>query len=139
MGAMPGPLTPPEFIARAVGLPWVRWRSDWAACDCFGLIVLYHREVLGVDLGAVPESDIASGFNAAQGWRECGADAGTACFMAWRDGAPTHCGVLLSGAMVLHSEGSPNHPGSVRVSRLAAVQRIYGEIRFYQHDTCSQS
>lgn len=134
---MPGrQITAPEFISRAVGLPWVRWRSDWNACDCFGLIVLYHREVLGVELGAVPQTDIAAGFNAAQGWHECAPEGGATCFMAWSNDAPTHCGILLPGAMVLHSEGSPDHPGSVRVSRLAAVQRIYGQTRFYRHAQC---
>jgi hypothetical protein len=56
--------------------------------------------------------------------------------MAWRDGAPTHCGVLLTAGSVLHSEGSDEAPGSVRVSRLAAVRRMYGEIRFYRYAPC---
>lgn len=129
-------MTAQEFAARAVGTSWVRWRSDWAAMDCFGLITLYHREVLGLELGAVPQSDIAVGFNAAQGWQECGLEAGATCFMAWRNGAPTHCGVLLPGAMVLHSEGSLDHPGSVRVTRLATMQRAYGEIKFYRYSRC---
>jgi len=129
-------LTAQEFAARAVGMPWVRWRSDWSGSDCFGLIVLYHREVLGTDLGAVPQSDISTGFNAAQGWRECDTSTAAACFMAWRSGAPTHCGVLLPGAMVLHSEGSQDHPGSVRITRLAAMRRAYGELRFYRYDPC---
>ena len=129
-------MTAQEFAARAVGLPWIRWRSDWQAADCFGLIVLYHREVLALDLGAVPQSDIAAGFSAAQGWQECGIEAGATCFMAWRSGAPTHCGVLLPGAVVLHSEGSDDHTGSVRITRLAAMQRAYGEIRFYRYSPC---
>ena len=129
-------MTAQEFVNRAVGLPWVRWRADWRAMDCFGLIVLYHREVLDLDLGAVPQSDIASGFSAAQGWQECGIAAGATCFMAWRHGAPTHCGVILPGAMVLHSEGSQDYPGSVRATRLAAMQRAYGDILFYRYSPC---
>ena len=133
---MPALLTPSQFTSRAVGLPWVRWQSSWESMDCYGLVILYHREVLGIDLGAVPQSDIAAGFNAAQGWEECGIEAGATCFMAWRNGAPTHCGVLLPGAMVLHSEGSQDHPGSVRITRLAAMQRAYGEIKFYRYSRC---
>jgi len=136
MGKVQSLLSPSEFAARAVGIPWVRWRSDWAAADCFGLIVLYFREVLGVDLGAVPHTDIASGFAGAAGWHECEPEAGATCWMAWRDGAPTHCGVLLTADTVLHSEGSDTVPGSVRVSRLAAVRRMYGEIRFYRYAPC---
>lgn len=133
---MPGSMSQGEFIGRAVGIPWERWRSDWQKADCFGLIALYHREVLGIDLGPVPQTDIAAGFALADGWVECEAEAGATCFMAWRDGAPTHCGVLLPGSRVLHSEGSPDHPGSVRVSRLAAVAMVYGQIRFYRYTRC---
>lgn len=129
-------LTPDEFTRRAVGLPWVRWRSDWSGMDCFGLVVLWHREVLGIDLGDVPQTDIGAGFALASGWQECGPEAGATCFMAWRDGAPTHCGVLLAGGRVLHSEGSPDRPGSVRVSRLAAIAGLYGALRFYRFAPC---
>lgn len=127
-------MTPEEFAARSVGLPWVRWRGDWQACDCYGLITLYFREVLGVDLGPVPQTDIETGFLAARGWLECGPEPGATAWMAWRDGAPTHCGILLPGGRVLHSEGSPDRPGSVRVSSLPAVVRVYGgDVRFYRY------
>lgn len=129
-------MTPAEFAARAVGVPWVKWRADWEAQDCYGLIVLFFREVHGIDLGSVPQTDIASGFAEAQGWIECGPEAGATCWMAWRDGAPTHCGVLLDAQRVLHSEGSEDHPGSVRVSRLSVIQRVYGTIKFYKYAPC---
>lgn len=133
-------LTPEEFTARAVGLPWVRWRSDWAAVDCFGLIVLYFREVLGVELGDVPQTDIATGFEAARGWiecgPECGPEAGATCWMAFMEGAPAHCGVLISPTQVLHSENSPEGCGSVRVTRLRVMQRLWPDLRFYRYDPC---
>lgn len=128
-------MTADEFARRAVGLPWVRWRSDWQALDCFGLLVLYFREVIGVDLGPVPQTDIAAGFHAARGWAECGPEPGVTAFMAWRDGAPTHCGMLLPGGLLLHAEGSPEAGGSVRATRLAAMQRLYKDIRFYRYAT----
>jgi cell wall-associated NlpC family hydrolase len=128
-------MTQSEFIARAGWLPWVRWRSDWAACDCYGLIVLYHREVLGVDPGDVPQSDMAEGFDSITGWVECEQHDGASCFMSWRNGAPTHCGILL-GDEVLHSEGAVNHPGGVRVTKLATMRRVYGLIKFYKYSPC---
>lgn len=127
-------LTPEAFVRRAVGLPWVRWRSDWTGADCFGLLVLYFREVLGVDLGPVPQTDIASGFSSASGWVQCGPEPGATAWMAWRDGAPTHCGVLLPDGALLHCEGTPERPGRARVSRMAAVAQFYGDdIRFYRY------
>lgn len=130
-------MTHTEFAARAVGIPWVKWRSDFDGVDCFGLIVLYFREVLGIDLGDVPQTDIASGFSRARGWIECDAQAGATCFMAWHDGAPTHCGLMLDSQRVLHAEGSEAHPGSVRVTRISAMRRVYGDdIRFYRYEPC---
>ena len=130
-------MTPDAFAARAVGLPWVRWRSDWAACDCYGLLVLYFREVHGVDLGAVPQTDIAAGFaQLGSDWRECGPEPGVAAFMSYLDGAPQHCGVMLPGGRLLHAEGSETTGGSTRVSRLAAWSRIYPDTRFYRHRLC---
>lgn len=129
-------LTPEQFAQRAMAAPGIRWRkwaSGWDACDCFGLIVLWFREVHGVDLGPVPQTDIASGFEQAQGWIECGPEAGASCWMAWRDGAPTHCGVMLTATTVLHAEGSDDRPGRVRVSRLGAVEAVYGAVRFYRY------
>lgn len=136
-------MTPEEFAQRCMalpGLPWKRWRSDWQACDCFGLVVLYHREVLGVELGPVPQTDIATGFAAARGWLECGPEPGTTAFMAWRDGAPTHCGMLIDGGRLLHAQEGypiPEH-GSTRITRLAAMQRGVPDLRFYRYTGAAQ-
>lgn len=129
-------MTPQEFALRAVGIPWRKWRADWQSCDCFGLIVLWYRHVLGLELGEVPQTDIAAGFALAAGWQRCDPAPGVTCWMAWRGDAPTHCGVLFSASEVLHAEGSDEHPGSVRLSRLRAVAQVYGEIRFYRYAPC---
>ena len=129
-------MTPDEFAARAVGLPWVRWRSDWQAMDCFGLVALYWREVLGIDPGPVPRAAIADGFAAARGWTECGPDPGCTAFMTWRDGAPTHCGVLLPGGQMLHSQEGPGGTGSVRITRLTVMARLCRDLRFYRFTPC---
>lgn len=130
-------LTPDQFAARTVGIPWVRWRSDFDGCDCFGLIVLWFRHVLGVDLGAVPQTDIAEGFSQATGWIECPPEAGATCWMAWRNGAPSHCGVLLTIDLVLHAQENVRQPpGSVRVTRLSIIERAYGRLTFYRYAPC---
>lgn len=129
-------MTAQEFINRAVGLPWERWQASWESTDCFGLLVLYHREVLGVDLSAPLKSYVSTGHAGTAGWQPCAPEPGAICFMMWQNGAPTHCGLLMTGAMVLHSEGMDDRPGSVRITRLAAMQRAYGEIRFYRYSPC---
>lgn len=128
-------MTPDEFAARAVGVEWRKWRADWQAMDCYGLIVLWHREVLGIDLGDVPHTDIAGGFAGDARWRECQPVKGGA-WMTFRGGLPVHCGILLDSARVIHAAGSDAVPGSVKITPLAALRRLYPTIRFY---ACSQS
>lgn len=128
-------MTPDTFLARALalpGLPWVRWRAGWDGADCFGLVVLWHREVLGIDLGEVPQTDIATGFDSATGWRPCDPVPGAAAWMAWQGGAPAHCGILALPGMVLHTDGDIDRPGLARLTRLTALQRIYPDVRFYR-------
>jgi hypothetical protein len=129
-------MTPDQFAARVVGTPWARHRADWHAMNCFGLLILFFRHVHGVDLGALPETDIATGFARATGWEICEPQTGATAWMSWQTGMPTHCGVVLPGEMLLHAEGSEDHPGSVRVTRLAFVRRVYGEILFYRRKPC---
>lgn len=131
-------MTPAQFAASAVGVPWVRWRSDWQGMDCFGLIVLWHREVLGVPIPDVPQTDIAAGFELATGWTEIDApEAGASAWMAFREGAPTHCGMMLTDSTVIHAEGWQfDRRGSVRVSKLDAIRRVYGTIKFYRYTPC---
>lgn len=131
-------ITPEEFAARAVGLPWIRWRSDWFACDCYGLVLLYLRSVLGIELGQVPQTDIATGFSLSRDWIECGPEPGVTAFMTWRDGAPQHCGVLLPGGLLIHSqEGAPRpEDGSARVTRLTVMARACQDLRFYHCTRC---
>lgn len=136
-------MSPDEFVQRAMaapGIPWVKWRSDWQACDCYGLVLLWLREVHGIDLGEVPQTDIAAGFVRAQGWQESGPEPNATAWMTWRAGAPTHCGVLVGRGMVLHADGSESRPGGVRLTRLSAMARLHTDIRFYRRaETCSRS
>lgn len=125
-------MTATEFVRRAVGIPWVRWGSAWDGADCYGLIVLYCREVLGIELGDVPQTDIAAGFAEASGWVACGPEDGAVGWMAWRDGAPSHCGIVLPGGSMLHSQGSEGQGGSVRVTRLAVLRRLYSDITYHR-------
>lgn len=129
-------MTPQEFTARAVGLPWVRWRSDWEACDCYGLVILYFRHVLGIELGEVPHTDVAQGLAQSTCWAECDPEAGATMWMAWRDGAPTHVGMLITDSTVLHAEGTHEAGGSTRVTRLDVAKRAYGDAVFYRYSPC---
>ncbi len=125
-------MTPDEFVSRAVGVPWVRWGSSWDGADCYGIIILYCREVLGLELGVVPQTDIAAGFAQASGWSQCPHEPGAVGWMAWLDGRPSHCGIVLSGGDMLHSQGSEGKGGSVRVTRIEVLRRLYSDITYHR-------
>lgn len=130
-------MTPDQFIARAMalpGLPWRRWCAGWDGADCFGLVVLWHREVLGIELKPVAwGDDRQADFNAhGGGWVSCDPEPGATAWMAWHRGAPAHCGILALPGLVLHSDGYVDRPGLVRLTRLSALQRLHPDLRFYR-------
>jgi cell wall-associated NlpC family hydrolase len=128
-------MTQTEFIRRMVGVPWVRWAADLHECDCYGLVILYYRHVLGIDLGSIPICALADGFASSTAWREVAQPEQGACgFMSYRGDEPTHCGVYIGGGEVLHSTGSEEQPGNVRVTRVKSMELAYGKIRYYAHD-----
>ena len=130
-------MTPQEFAARAVGVQWARWRSDWSGMDCFSLVVLFFREVHGLDIGPVPHTDVADGFaGQPERWTDCDPRAGATMWMNWKDGGPSHVGILLTDSTVLHAEGMHECGGSVRVTRLDVMERFYGPSRFLRPVTC---
>lgn len=128
-------MTPYQFANLMLGKPWVRWRSDFDACDCWGLVVLYYREVRGIDLGAVPNTDLTTGYMAeVKNWIEVDTPSNGATVMtSWRGGNPTHCGIVLDVGDILHCAGNLNMPGNVRIDRIKAIERIYGKVKFYDY------
>lgn len=116
---------------------WVRWAADWERreADCWGLVVLYFRLVIGIELGPVPRTDIEAGYWAAEAlWPRCEPEAGSSVvFMAWHGARPRHCGILLPDGELLHSEGDEDRGGAVRVSRLVAMRRLYSDLRFHRY------
>lgn len=45
-----------EFISRAIVVPFVDKGRDWSGWDCWGMVVLFHREVLGVAIPSYTDS-----------------------------------------------------------------------------------
>lgn len=123
-------MTPVEFVEKMIGVPWVRWAAEFTGCDCYGLLILYHRHVLGIELGGVPQMAINDGFAVAQGWEEC--TEGATAFMCFAGPVAVHCGVILPNGVALHCEGKEDNPGNVRLSRLRSMKVIYGTIKTYR-------
>lgn len=136
---MPALMTPEQFSAAVMSpqaFRWVRWAADWdgRAADCWGLVTLYFSRVRGVDLGPVPRTDIEAGYWAAHAlWPEAAPEPGAAVFMAWAGGRPMHCGIVIHGGMLLHSQGDEERGGSARITRLSAMRRLFPDLRFHRY------
>lgn len=126
-------MTQNEFVKLAVGLPWIRWRSDWDGCDCYGLVVLFYREVLGIALPGVPKTEFEQGLpDVMPSFERIDKPTAGACaFMSFVGGRPTHCGIYLGDGMVIHAHGSESVIGSTRICKLETIKKIFGEVKFY--------
>lgn len=109
---------------------------------CFGLVQMWHRHVLGIEVETWPTEDLQDGFAARRGcWQEVnGIVPARTCFLASRDGIALHCGVCVDAGRAIHSAGSEDRFGSVKLAGLSALQRMYGgpkaQFRLFMHKCC---
>lgn len=133
-------MTPDEFITRAMGMPWADKQSGWDGSDCYGLLMLWMREVEGVAMTLEPRLSVEFGVGSSPvGWVEIETpEPYSTAWMTWRDGVPTHCGVVLPNEMLLHSEHHDRDGvecGGVRVTRLSVIKRACGKIKYYKMES----
>ena len=102
-------MTPQELVERLLAVPYRPGMADFDGCDCWGLVEIWYRELLGIEL--TDRSDhptgphgLALGFTERSGWmrqlkphnhavailRAGGLDAG-------------HCGIYWKGS-ILHTD-----------------------------------
>ena len=124
-----------EFITFMIDVPWVEGKASFAECDCWGLVVLYYRHVVGIELAPTHDLPMVDGMAAqlATGqWQEVTQPSDGVVFMSYRDGNPAHCGIII-GNRVLHSAGGRNRDGYCRFDRFATLQRTYRDMRYFIH------
>ena len=127
-------MTNDEFISAMQGVPWRLHASSLDAADCWGVVVLYYLLVHGIGLADTHSMSMEDGITAQLKtgcWEEVYAPADGVTFMSYRDGHPTHCGVII-GDKVLHSGGCQQHLGYCRLDRLEAMRRLYPDMRFFR-------
>lgn len=116
-------MIPTKFI----GIPYVNRGSSFEGCDCWGLVWLFHREVLKQDIPRYDGYESAEhpsigGYISARwdAWESVGREhMEPGDVLALRAGGlPVHCGVYVGRTMMLHVlEG--------RMSCLETVARGY--------------
>jgi cell wall-associated NlpC family hydrolase len=136
-------MTKNEFINEVLHKPWVDRAQSLDEMDCWGLVILYHKHVLGIDLpiidgyssGECSVSDGAAGHMKL--WEQVAnpSENGVA-FMAFDGDKPAHVGMMISATKMLHSRGCKETGGSVSIHSLQAMKSRYNRIEFYVYKGC---
>ena len=135
-------MTLDEFTARAIRVPFMDKGRDWDAWDCWGMVYVFHRDVLRValpsytehyqDAGDSPKTRkalrdlIAASMGA---WQRIGTPEPGDVVLLNIGGRPIHVGLAIGGGRMLHTERKID----TVIERLASpmwAKRIEG---FYRH------
>ncbi len=117
-----------------IGVPWANRACSFAAADCWGLIVLYYRHVLGVEIHQAPGYESDSDFHTCyEGgivcWRQQSVPDDNCMFVAYVGSRPVHVGLIVD-RQALHSRGES---GAVRLDKLRTLQKIFTKVEFYSY------
>lgn len=108
-------MTLPEFIERAVSVPFVTRRAEWDGWDCWGLCRLAYRECLGAELPSHAEGYQSSADREAiralvdaefSTWEQVRAEEAQPFDIAvFRiAGAPVHIALMVDRLTMLHTQ-----------------------------------
>lgn len=119
-----------EFIKKVIGVKWVDRASTFKQMDCWGLVILYYRHVLKIELATIIgyETSQATLQNdalceAQRHWLPCG-KINNAVFLAYVGDVPSHVGIVIDNH-ALHANGNPTQGGQVQYNRLDTLERAY--------------
>ena len=131
-------MTVNEFIKKSIGARWVDRASTFEQMDCWGLVILYYRHVLGIELTpiigyedkqttlqveALPEAN--------RHWLPCG-KINNAVFLAYLGDTPTHVGIVIDNH-ALHAKGNAEQGGQVQYNKLDAIETMYTKVEYYKY------
>lgn len=123
-----------EFISLMIGKPWANRACTPDAVDCWGLVVLYYRQVLGIELHQTPDYESgADFFTCYQGdivfWQPVPHPAEGGIFVGYKGSQPAHVGLVLM-RQALHSRGEN---GSVRQDSMMLIQRAFTKVEYFRY------
>lgn len=127
-------------MERFIGIPYLPHGRSYDGADCWGVLFLYYRDVLGQMLPSYSAEmqdlefhrrEISRLVAAEKGhnWAEVVAPAPGDCVLMRVGRDESHVGVFLGGGRMLHSEGP--HPSQIeRMGDMRWRDRITGYFRY---------
>lgn len=123
-----------DFIQAMTGKPWSNRACTFDAADCWGLVVLYYRHVLSIEIHQTPDYEAGSDFlTCFEGDREFWCQSALAVdngiFVAYYCAVPLHVGLIVDG-QAFHSRGETGH---VRLDKLRTLEKVFTRLEFYHY------
>ena len=124
-----------------VGIPYIKGESGGSGCDCWGLVVMVYRDLLGVELPLYQDyrtsaADVEAVANLVAGapdsWHEIsGSEATYLDLVIIRAaGIESHVGLLAGSGMILHTTPQVGRSVSERASSIRLSRRISRYARY---------
>jgi len=121
-----------QFVRRALDVPFVPRGRSWQGWDCWGLVLIAHREVLGIDLPSYEELYEEKDVEATQElgdlvqsqlhlWTRVAIPRMGDVALLRVNGLPTHVGFMLDRKRMIHALAASKGSGA---EGLTVVQRI---------------
>lgn len=129
-----------EFVDRVTGVPWLDRACTFESMDCWGLVVLYYRHVMGIEIHHTPAYESGRDFmtcfmDEVVYWSASEVIAEDGIFIAYYGSVPVHVGLIVNGR-ALHSRGESGH---VRSDNIRTIQKIFTRVEFKKYADHSDS
>lgn len=123
-----------EFLEMVIGIPWHNRACTFEAADCWGLVTLYYRNVLGIELHHSPDYEAGEDFmtcfeSEVVYWRAVEKFSDGDIFIAYYGAQPVHVGLIVDGR-ALHSRGEN---GNVRSDQIRTIQKLFTKTEFLRY------
>lgn len=139
-------MTTDEFVSKIVGVSYKNRGHDFDSVDCFGVVYLYFRHVVGVIPSMTSEysngDSFSLSFNSQLSTGEWdmvdNPSGGEVVFMMFNGEIPLHCGVMIDDSNCIHAMGDPvKNTGQVMLWKISQLKRYLathsnGRLEYYK-------
>ena len=130
-----------------VGIPWLKGGYDKSGAECWGLVILTLREVLGVHVKEYNGSKacgaelscIIDGETNSTRWHQIARPqpGSLAVMYDKKTGRPNHVGVFVGNGNILHSPDDGGRNLS-QIHPVRLLNRAFKRIEYYRYDNCAE-
>lgn len=127
-------MTKEQFVITMTGVPWKNRSCSFQSADCWGLVTLYYRHVLGIEIHQTADYEAGSDFLTCFSgdvvfWHQSEKSSDSSIFIAYYGARPVHVGLVIDG-QAFHSRGESGH---VRFDKLRTLERVFTKLEFYDY------